>query len=107
MSTLNRSYKKPLSQLEQYFYIDKLIVLSIDLSLYQVAVLIDGEEFLICDDNGTLLRAHCIVDIQKLCRNLTVNQQVLRQNTAYDEMIGGPVKGDDLLEVPLADNQLY
>ena len=100
--------KKSLKTLEQYFVIDQLIVHSLDLCLYQVSVRVGEEEFMICDDKGELLRAHSIVDIQRKCRRLNVNKQVLRQESAYDEMVGGPAKGEgNRLEVPLGDNKLY
>jgi len=41
-------------------------------------------------------------------KNLPTIKSVLRHTSAYDEMIGGPEKiSSNLLEVPLADNELY
>ena len=97
-----------LSKLEKYFYIDKLVIHSLDLALYQVSVVVDGEEHFVTDDKGYLLRAFSIVELQKQCRRLKAKQQVLRQQSAYDEMVGQPVRGSsNLLEVPLKDNKLY
>ncbi|MBC7005255.1 hypothetical protein BIZ37_22055 [Photobacterium sp. BZF1] len=97
-----------LSKLEKYFYIDKLVIHSLDLSLYQVSVVVDGEEHFVTDEKGCFLRAFSIVELQKQCRRLKAKQQVLRQQSAYDEMVGQPVRGSsNLLEVPLKDNKLY
>ena len=98
----------PLSKLEKFFYIDKLVIHSLDLALYQVSVLVDGEEHFVTDDKGKFLRAHSILELQKQCRNLKVNKQVLRQQSAYDEMVGQPSRsGTNELEVLLNDNELY
>lgn len=100
--------KKPLDILEKYFVIDKLVIHSLDLCLYQASVVIDNEEHMICDDRGQLLRSHSLIEMQKLCRNLKVKARVLRQESAYDEMVGGPEKDEgNRLEVPLGDNKLY
>ena len=97
-----------LSKLNKYFSIDKLIYHSVDLSLYQVSAIIDGEEHYITDRKKKFLRASNIIDLQKLLKDLKAKETVLRHTSAYDEMIGGPDKtSSNLLEVPLADNQLY
>ena len=98
----------PLSKLEQFFYFDKLVIHSLDLALYQVSVVVDGKEHFVTDDKGKFLRAHSILELQKQCRNLKVNKQVLRQQSAYDEMVGQPSRsGTNELEVLLKDNDLY
>ena len=38
--------------------IDKVILHSLDLCLYQVSVVVDGDEHYVCDEQGALLRAH-------------------------------------------------
>ena len=97
-----------LSKLSKYFSIDKLVYHSVDLSLYQVSAIIDGEEHYITDRKKKFLRASNIIDLQKLLKDLKAKETVLRHTSAYDEMIGGPDKtSSNLLEVPLADNQLY
>ncbi|TMX33437.1 hypothetical protein DA096_10070 [Vibrio rotiferianus] len=98
----------PLSKLEKFFYIDKLVIHSLDLALYQVSVLVDGEEHFVTDDKGKFLRAHSILELQKQRRNLKANKQMLRQHSAYDEMVGQPSSiGTNELEVLLKDNQFY
>ena len=105
-----RPMKKPLSVLEQYFALDALIIHSLDMCLYQASVRVnagDKTEILLCDERGKLLKTHSLLQMQKLCSQLPVRQQLLRQYSAYDEMVGGPAKTDNRLEVPLTDHQLY
>ncbi len=98
----------PLSKLEKYFVVEKLIFHSVDLSLYQASAIIDGKEQYITDDKGVLLRSINLVELQKRLREVAAKQTVLRQTSAYDEMIGGAEKpASNALEVPLTDNQLY
>jgi hypothetical protein len=97
-----------LSKLSKYFSIDKLVYHSVDLSLYQVSAIIDGEEHYITDRKKKFLRASNIIDLQKLLKDVKAKETVLRHTSAYDEMVGGPDKtSSNLLEVPLAANRLY
>ena len=41
-----------LNKLQKYFVIEKLIYHSVDLSLYQVSAIVEGEEHYITDNNG-------------------------------------------------------
>ena len=97
-----------LSKLSKYFSIDKLVYHSVDLSLYQVSAIIDGEEHYITDRKKKFIRASNIIGLQKLLKDVKAKETVLRHTSAYDEMVGGPDKtSSNLLEVPLADNRLY
>jgi len=98
-----------LSQLNTLPQIDKVIIHSIDLSLYQMSVELDGTEYYITDNKGNLLRAFNILDMQKKVRGQRYKKMVLRQISAYDEMIGLPQKSDEAsnaLEVEIKDNEL-
>jgi len=96
-----------LSKLEKYFEIDKLIYHSVDLSLYMVSAIIDGDEHYISNNKGALLKSSKLLELQKMLRSASAKETVLRHTSPYDEMIGGPEKGDsNALEVPLADNYL-
>jgi len=86
----------------------KLIYHSIDLRLYPVSVVVEGQKHYITDEKGKFLRSVNLIELQKLLKNLATIKSVLRHTSAYDEMIGGPEKiSSNLLEVPLADNELY
>jgi len=68
----------------------------------------NGQEHYITDDKNKFLRSVNLVELQKQLRNITAEQAVLRQTSAYDEMIGAAEKtSHNTLEVPLKDNQLY
>ncbi|WP_217521549.1 DUF6482 family protein [Vibrio metschnikovii] len=100
--------RQTLTTLEQYFYINKLIIHALDMALYQASVIIDDQEYWVVDNNDSLLKTHSIVEMQKRCRKLNTQQQVLRHQSPYDEMIGTPIRqGDNTLEVPLRDNGYY
>ncbi len=97
-----------LTKLNKYFSVDKLIYHSIDLSLYQVSAIIDGQEHYVTNGKNQFLRAANVIDLQKLLKDVIAKESVLRHTSAYDEMVGGPEKTfSNLLEVPLADNKLY
>ncbi|ALO44207.1 DUF6482 family protein [Pseudoalteromonas phenolica] len=96
-----------LSKLEKYFFVDKVIYHSLDLALYNVSAVIDGKEFMITDEKGQRLKSHNFISLQKQLRNVKAKTQVMRHTSAYDEMVGGPSKSDNALEVPIGDNQLY
>ena len=98
----------PLNKLGQFFYFDKLVIHSLDLALYQVSVVVDGKEHFVTDDKGKFLRAHSILELRKQCHNLKANKQVLRQQSAYDEMVEQPSRSNtNELEVLLRDNEFY
>ena len=97
-----------LSKLKKYFVVEKLIVHSIDLSLYQASAIVEGEEHYITDESGALLKSRSLVEFQKQLAGIAATVTVLRHTSAYDEMVGGSKKGEsNALEVPLTDNQLY
>ena len=80
---------------------------SLDLSLYQVSVLIDGENYYVTDDKDRFLRASNLVELQKIMSTKS-KESVLRQSSAYDEMIGlSSDHGSNTMEIPISDNKLY
>ena len=100
--------KMPLAKLKKYFVVDKLIYHSVDLSLYMVSAMVEGEEYYIADNSGNFLKSHKLIELQKALAKIKATETVLRHTSPYDEMVGGPDKtGSNALEVPLGDNQLY
>jgi len=96
-----------LKQLRKLSKIDKVIIHSLDGSLYQVSVLVDGQEHYVENDDGKLLRSHHKLGLQTLFAELPVERTVLRHKSAYDEMIGLPVsQGDNFLEVSLGNSEI-
>ena len=97
-----------LSKLEKFFFIEKVVYHSLDLSLYQVSVLIDGENYYVTDDKDRFLRASNLVELQKTMSNVKSKESVLRQSSVYDEMIGlSSDHGSNTMEIPISDNKLY
>ncbi len=100
--------KMPLAKLKKYFVVDKLIYHSVDLSLYMVSAMVEGEEYYIADNSGNFLKSHKLIELQKALAKVKATETVLHHTSPYDEMVGGPDKtNSNALEVPLGDNQLY
>ena len=100
-----------LSQLEQYPEIEKLIFNSLDPALYTVSALItgedDAEEHMITDESEIGLKGNSVLSLQKQLRKVKAAKHVIRHTSAYDEMIGGPLKASNKMEVPVGNNRLY
>ena len=96
-----------ISKLEKYFEVEKVIFHSLDIALYNVSAIVEGEEYMISDNSGERLKSHNLMSLQKQLKKVNAKKQVIRYVSAYDEMIGGPVKGSNAMEIPLGDNKLY
>ena len=108
-SQVEQAMTVTLTQLNAVATIPKVIFHSLDTALYQVSVMLQGEtqEHMVVDRQGALLRSHNLISLQALFERLPVEQQVLRQHSAYDEMVNQPVRmGSNQLEVPLGNNGL-
>lgn len=98
-----------ISQINTLGTIDKVIFNSIDVSLYQLSIELNGQEFFITDNQGNYVRAFNFLELQKLFRGLPYNKMVIRHNSPYDEMIGlteDLPPGRNTLEVEVKDNGL-
>ena len=79
-----------------------VVVHSLDQALYQVTVISAGVEYLLTEENGRPFRRHSMGEVMDILRLMPVRKAVLRQRSAYDEMIGQPPReGDNIMEVPL------
>jgi hypothetical protein len=80
-----------------------LVIHSLDQALYQVMVRIDGQEFLLTENDGRAFRRNSLNAVREALQVLPVATLTLRQCSAYDEMIGQPSRTcDNALEVPLS-----
>jgi hypothetical protein len=80
-----------------------MVVHSLDMALYQVTGKIDGQEYLLSENDGKVFRRRALTQVREALRLLPLAKLSLRQSSAYDEMIGQPVReGDNTLEVPLS-----
>lgn len=91
------------SELAKISTIEKVCIHSLESNLYQLSIITDGEEHYITDQKGRFLTSHNKLDLQHMFDHKTVNEMVLCHQSAYDEMVGQPVGGSNILEVPLSD----
>ena len=90
-------------ELRKLNHIDKIIIHSLDMSLYQAAALVDGQEQMVTDKKGKLLRSFSLLEMKAQFEGLPVQSLVLRHESAYDEMVNQPGRsGENRLEVPLS-----
>lgn len=78
--------------------VERLIIESVDLSLYIAHAVIDGQQHLIAGDNGKALKTVNLLAMKQALRSINAGECVLLQRSAYDEMVG--------LRYPPADNAL-
>ncbi|MCR9106224.1 MAG: DUF6482 family protein [Gammaproteobacteria bacterium] len=80
-----------------------VVVHSLEQALYQVTLLVDGQEHLLTEDSGRPFRKRSLQAVRDVLRVLPVASVTLRHQSAYDEMIGQPPReGDNTLEVALS-----
>lgn len=88
-------------------YVEKIVIHSLDLSLYQASAWIDGKEQFVTDNTGKMVRSFNILDFQKMFRGINYGKMTLRQTSAYDEMVGHTYSaGNNAMEVLIKDNFL-
>jgi len=83
--------------------IAKVIIESVDLSIYIARAVIDGREYLVSDVDGSVLKTRNLMAMKEQLEGLPIVELVLQQRSAYDEMVGHiaePV--DNAMEVPLS-----
>ena len=99
--------KISIKELQQLNAIRKVIIESVDLSLYIARAVIDGEEYLLTDTSGKTLKSRNLLDMKEQLAGLPIAEMALVQRSAYDEMVGHvsePV--DNAMEVSLSP-ELY
>jgi hypothetical protein len=82
--------------------IDRLVIESVDLSLYIAHAELEGQRMLIAEADGKLLKRRNLLDMKAALSPLKAGSVVLTQRSAYDEMLGQsfpPV--DNAMEIPL------
>ncbi len=80
-----------------------VVIHSLDQALYQVTITIDDSTYLLAENDGKTFRCHSLQRAREVLQNMPVASIVLRQLSAYDEMIGQPVRDQgNTLEIPLS-----
>jgi len=87
--------------------ITEVIIESVDLSLYIAHARIDGEEHVIADRQGKVLKTRNLLEMQRMLRKAVTCEFFLRQRSAYDEMVGHAHQAaDNSMELPLGREPL-
>ncbi|MDP5057150.1 MAG: DUF6482 family protein [Marinomonas hwangdonensis] len=95
-----------LKELKKISVVDKVKLHSLESNLYQLSIVIDGQEEYIKTDQGRFLTSHNKLELQALFKDKTVGSMVLCHQSAYDEMVGQPIGKGNTLEVPLGNTDL-
>jgi len=87
--------------------VTKVVIESVDLSLYIAHARIDGEERVIADRQGKVLKTRNLLEMQRMLRKAVTCEFFLRQRSAYDEMVGHAHQAaDNSMELPLGREPL-
>lgn len=90
-------------KLRQLKAIETVIIHSLEPTLYQASLIQGGQERLIIGPDQQPIRSFNLMEIQALFEDLPIQSLRLRHESAYDEMIGQPLKVEsNQLEVELA-----
>jgi hypothetical protein len=68
----------------------EVVVHSLDRSLYQVTVTVDGARHLLVDETGRTIRHRSLQSVREMLQGFPVAAITLRHESAYDEMVGQP-----------------
>lgn len=98
MKNVNKVYYKELSK----YKIEKIIICSLDQSLYQALLIIDNEEHLIWETKTKALKTRSLMTMQEAFEEFEVGELVLRQESAYDEMVGLGEGGSNRMEIRIS-----
>lgn len=98
MKNSDKVYFKDLSK----YKIEKIIICSLDQSLYQALLIKDNEEYLIWETKAERLKTRSLMKMQEAFEELEIGELVLRQESAYDEMIGLGEGGSNRMEIRIS-----
>ena len=84
-----------------------VVIESVDLSLYIAHARIGGEEHVIADRQGKVLKTRNLLEMQRMLRKAVTCEFFLRQRSAYDEMVGHSYAASaNTMEIPLGSEPL-
>ena len=87
--------------------ITEVIIESVDLSLYIAHARIAGQEHVIADRQGKVLKTRNLLEMRRMLRRAVTCAFFLRQRSAYDEMVGHAHQAaDNIMELPLGREPL-
>lgn len=95
--------KITLQQLQRSAGLRRVVIHSLDCSMYLAYADFGGDALLISEPDGKPLRTRNVTAMKQRLAEVPVPALFLRQQSAYDEMVGQPLReGDNSLEIPLA-----
>lgn len=84
--------------------IQRLLIESVDLSLYIAHAEIDEQRLLIAAPDGSVFKTRNLLDMKSALASLKADALVLIQRSSYDEMVGQSFPpGDNQLEIILGE----
>jgi hypothetical protein len=89
------------AELAQLQPIKRAIIVSLDMSIYQLMVTTGRGDKLVWESAAQPLTARSIGALRKRLEHLAIGTITLRHDSAYDEMIGQPLRGANTLNVSL------
>ncbi len=96
-----------IKQIKALSIIDRVVIHSLDQSLYQVSIEVDGEQHYLVDEKNKPVKSSNKLDLQAIFERLNVREMILRHESAYDEMVGQPIREQkNTLEVRLGGTTL-
>lgn len=93
--------KISLEQLKKLEPLQRVIIQSLDLSLYRVVVEQNGETYWLVDNQGSPLKLHSLMETREILDGYHIQELVMQHQSAYYEMVGQPLRESNLLEVPI------
>ena len=95
--------KITLPQLQYSLGLTRVVVHSLDFSIYLAYAEFGDDAFLVTEPDGKPLRTSNLTAMKQRLAGLAIPALYLRQQSAYDEMVGQPLRqGANTLEVPLS-----
>lgn len=95
--------KITLGQLRASASVERVVIHSIDCSLYIARATVAGIERQVADDSGATLKTRNLLDMKQHLADIAVGELLMQQQSAYDEMVGQPLRdGDNTLQVRLS-----
>lgn len=94
----------PLTELHQFDCLDKVIIESVEQTLYRLLVEAEGICYYVIESPGKSLTRRSILEIQELLSPYIIKGLFLSHSSPYDEMIGMDVNHDsNELLVPIGN----
>ncbi len=90
------------TELAQLQPIKRAIIVSLDMSIYQLMVTTGRGDKLVWESAEQPLTARSIGALRKRLEHLAIDAVALRHDSAFDEMIGQPLQGSNTLDITLA-----